>query len=243
MKFSQKTKDTFRFLFTFKKGMLFFIGAFLGLILFIYLAYKSLINTKFFLAYYVLGILVSLIILLALGLIVVNLLLKFNLVRAIKRKQKVKNPDIAIILGYDGFKIIGNLFISTYLGVNYLLKFLENKKYNLYITPSKKEFNKILKDNKIKIIYLIGHGSSRGFELNKKEGVSYSDYRDSKIIKDEIHLYHCGHGDGKTLIDYLVKKENREKCHKYNDKEMVISYTLKFYDLYKQQLKTKNTNQ
>ena len=239
MKISKKTKDTYRFMFTFIKGWIFLAGILFGFIIFVYLLTLSLKNSRIFLSYYILGVIVSLALFLSIGLMSVNQVLKWCSLHKIKKYSSKNNSEVAIILGYDGFKIIGNLFISTYIGVEYLLKYLEliNKSFNIFITPSKKEFNNLLNNKNIKILYLVGHGSKRGFVLNKKENIFYSDYANSKIVKDEIHLYHCGHSEGKTLIDYIVKKENRKKCHVANDKIMVISYVLKFYYLYKKELK------
>ncbi|MDO8508183.1 MAG: hypothetical protein Q7S27_00700 [Nanoarchaeota archaeon] len=237
MKISKKTKDTYRFMFTFIRGWLFLAGILFGFTIFVYLLTLSLRNSKIFLSYYILGVIISLVLFLGVGLIFINQLLKWYSLSKIKKHPKKNNPEVAVILGYDGFKIIGNLFISTYLGVEYLLRYLGlmNKSFNVFITPSKREFNDLLNNKNIKIFYLVGHGSKRGFVLNRKENIFYSDYANSKIVKNEIHLYHCGHSEGKTLIDYIVKRENREKCHAVNDKIMVISYILKFYDLYKKE--------
>jgi len=236
MKISNKTKNSFRFALMFKKGWIINLGILIGFLIFLFFVLKSLENTKIFLFYYYLGVFVSLVIFISFGWIISNLVLKYRSLIKIKEYRNIGNPKVAIILGKDTWK---GCAISTYLGIDYLLKYLKlkYKKISFYLTPSKREFNDLIRNKKIRVLYLIGHGSSRGFELNKKEGVSYSDYRNSKIVKDEIHLYHCGHGDGKTLINYLVKKENRKKCHSYDNKEMVISYILNFYDLYKQELK------
>ena len=241
MKISNETKDSFRFAFTFRKGWIINLGISVGLLIFLYFFLKSLENNKIFLFYYYLGVFVSLAIFVSFGWIISNLVLKYRSLIKIKEYRDIKNPEVAIILGKDTWK---GYVLSTYLGIDYLLKYLKlkYKKIGFYLTPSKREFDDYLRNKRVRVLYLIGHGSSRGFELNKREGISYSDYRNSKIIKDEVHLYHCGHGNGKTLIDYLVKKRNRKKCHSYDNKKMIISYILNFYDLYKQQLKTQKPN-
>jgi uncharacterized membrane protein YhdT len=238
MKVNSKTKDTYRFFFTFLKGWLFIAGMLLGFVVFIYLLGLSLKNYGIFLSYYILGVLITLILFAGLGIMLINFVLKQCSLRKIKEYSYIKDPEVVVVLGYDGPKIIGNLFISTYLGIGYLIKYLELKKksFNIYITPSKKKISNLLNNRNIKIFYFVGHGSKRGFSLNKKENIFYSDYLGSKLSKEEVHLYHCGHSEGKTLIDYIVKEENRKKCFVANDKVMVIAYILKFYDLYKTEL-------
>ncbi len=225
-------------LLAFKNSWFFLAGGIIGVLFFLYFLSLSLTYKGLFLVYYITGVIASFILLFTIGLVSSNLLMKGCSLIKIRKHLNNKNPEIAVILGYDGPKVIGNLFISTYLGIGYLVKYLELKKksFNIYITPSKNEFNNLLKNKRIKIFYLVGHGSKRGFCLNKRENVFYSDYLNNSIIKDEIHLYHCGHSEGKTLIDYFVKKENRKKCFVANDKVLVISYILRFYDLYKLEL-------
>jgi len=115
------------------------------------------------LAYYILGAIISLIVFLVLGLIIINYFLKWYSLRKINKLRKTKNSEVAVVHGYDGIRIIVNLFISTYLGIGYLLKYLDLNKqdYNVYLTPSKKEFHDLLKNKNIKIFY----GSSPNFEL------------------------------------------------------------------------------
>jgi len=172
---------------------------------------------------------------------IINFILKKISLSCIKRFQSIKNPEIAIILGDDSINSnFGNLFISTYLGIRFLIKYLQlkEKNFKIFIEPSRLEFKKIVQDEKIKQIYLIGHGSKRSFALNRKEdNLLYSEFSSSKYKKEEIHLYHCTHSkeNPSSLIDYLVKKENKEKCFISNKKISVIDYVLLLYKLYKEE--------
>ncbi len=190
-----------------------------------------------------LGIIVSLIIIVAILVIILNYLLKQLSLKEIRKYQNIKNSEVAIILGKDKWPIWQSLIISSYLGIRFLIKYLENnkKRFKICITPNKKEFDSITKDKHIRTLYLIGHGSKYGFCLNEKEDAlryeNYKNYKGSK--KDEIHLYHCTHSkeNPKSIIDYLVKKENRIKCYIANKQVLLIDYILEFYNLYKSSLK------
>lgn len=195
------------------------------------------------------GILIITIFFAGLILIALNYFFKRISLKQIKKYQDVKNPSTAIILGDDSIKSnFGNLFVSTYLGIRFLIKYLNLKMENfkIFIEPSKLEFKHIVKNNSIKKIYLIGHGSKRGFSLNRKEdGLPYSEFKNNKNKKDEVHLYHCTHSreNPLSLIDYLVKKENRVNCFISNNKIPVINYVLLFQKLYKNEKKRiKNEN-
>ncbi|MBS3084275.1 hypothetical protein J4423_05700 [Candidatus Pacearchaeota archaeon] len=231
MKISQETKDITRFFISLR-------GIFIMIILVIIFISINKVLIKFDQVYRVLGILIAFIGSLSISLIIPNLIMKHIILFKISKYKKENNPQVAIIIGYDTWR---GLFVSSYLGVDYLIKAINQRGLNskLYIRPTKREFNNIIKDSNIRILYLVGHGSKRGFSLNKKESIYYSDYANSNIVKDEINLYHCGHREGKNIIDYLVKKENRKKCFSANNKVMVISYVIRFYDLYKQESKKK----
>ncbi len=146
---------------------------------------------------------------------VYNNICKFVIIQRLNKYTKTKNPTVAIIFGVD------NLTTSLLLTIYKINKLFEqinyfnekDIKFRIYMNISKKEFNKIIENDSIQKLYLIGHGRKTAFKLNKKEIVLSYDYQTSKHKKDEVHLHHCTHEDGKSLIDFIVKEENKHKCH------------------------------
>lgn len=50
-------------------------------------------------------------------------------------------------------------------------------------------------------------------QINTEDYLYYCDFNDpQKYGKEFIHQIHCGTPDGKSLIDYVVPKENQNKC-------------------------------
>ncbi len=68
-------------------------------------------------------------------------------------------------------------------------------------------------DKDIKEVYFVGHGDSHSFKLKGDKVLYYCDFNDPvKYGKEFVHQVHCGTSYGKSLIDYVVPKENRAKC-------------------------------
>ena len=184
------------------------------------------------------GFISSLLMIFIIFAIILNKILKHFSLKEIKQYTQINNNTVAVILGDDS--VHGNLntlIISTYLGIRFLIKYLNLKKekFKIYVEPSKNEFKKIISDIKIKRVFLIGHGSKTIFCLNRTEDpLLYSDFQNRRMKKDEIHLYHCTHSreNSKSLIDYLVKSKNRINCFIANKTVPVINYIILFYELY-----------
>lgn len=139
----------------------------------------------------------------------VNMIVKSYIIYKIKKYPTNKKSKIAIIFGHDNWKSLIVVSIFRTSGLFLLLKNLEKKgiSFAIYIDISKKEFNEIIENKHHQILYLIGHGSKIKFKLNKKEVILYESYRNSNFTKNEINLYHCTMGEGKSIIDFLVKSK------------------------------------
>jgi len=138
-------------------------------------------------------------------------------IKIILRKYNKNIPkETAIILGYpDRTKLEGWIKPDIiYNELKDLLNYLEKKESNFsfYTKATLEDVENIMQNNLIKEVYLFGHGSSHTFQLTNDVYVYYCDFIDEKYRKDFIHQVHCGTKHGKSLIDYVVSKENQEKC-------------------------------
>ena len=171
--------------------------------------------------------------------IVFNYILKLMSLNEIRLYKNTKAPEVAVVLGDDSWESLGNMIMSSYWGIRFLIKYLslQNEKIRIYLEPTKNIFNSILKNKQIHTLYLIGHGSKRNFILNhNQDSVIFLTYKHMKLPKKQyIHLYHCTHSkeNVESIIDYLVKKKNQKKCYIANDKISVLDTVLEFYKLYK----------
>jgi len=147
--------------------------------------------------------------------IIINSLFKYFNLNKLKKYSKNKNPNTIIIFGIE--TLASSFFYSIYniRGLNILINYFNqnNIKFKICFNISRLEFDEILNNKNIKNIYLIGHGRKTAFKLNKNELILSYDYQNSKIEKDSIHLYHCTHENGKSLIDFLVSNKNKHKCY------------------------------
>lgn len=131
-------------------------------------------------------------------------------------KQNVP-AEVVIILGQsDFFKLEAwvkpNFLKSEIVGLVKYLK-AKNQDFSFYTKASLKDVEKIMSDKIIKEVYFFGHGDSHTFQLNTDEILYYCEFNDlEKYGKDFVHQVHCGTPYGKSLIDYVVPKENRSRC-------------------------------
>jgi len=131
-------------------------------------------------------------------------------------KQNVPAEAVVILGRYDYFKLEGWIkynFIKSEIVA--LVKYLQAKKqdFSFYPDATLRDVNEIMSDKNIKEVYFFGHGTSHVFQLNTNDILYYCDFNDPKKFgKEFIHQVHCGTPDGKSLIDYVVPKENRPQC-------------------------------
>lgn len=130
--------------------------------------------------------------------------------------QNIPAETVVILGRSDWFKLdawLRHNFLKSEL--KSLVKLLQSKrqKFSFYTKANYKDIEKVMADKNIKEVYFFGHGDSHIFQLNTEEVLYYCDFNDPKKYgKEFVHQIHCGDPDGKSLIDYVVPKENRAKC-------------------------------
>ena len=123
--------------------------------------------------------------------------------------------ETVIVIGRSEFKKP-----SFWLAPNYdtdlllIIKYLRllGKPFSVYYEVDEKTLDEVMKNKKIKTVYLVGHGRRHGFGIDKSTVVDYCKYNSSEFKKDFIYQIHCNHGKGKSLVEYVVPKENQKEC-------------------------------
>lgn len=144
-------------------------------------------------------------------------LLNTLIIKIILRKFNKNIPsETVVILGHpDRTKLEGWIKPDAiYDELKDLLVYLKKKGsiFSFYTKATLEDVEKIMKDSSIKEVYFFGHGTSHMFQLTNDVYVYYCDFNEKQFSKDFVHQIHCGTKDGKSLIDYVVPKENQEKC-------------------------------
>lgn len=134
----------------------------------------------------------------------------------LRKLNKNTLKEVVIILGHpDRTKLEGWIKPDvTHEDFKSILKFLkkEGKEFSFYTNATLEDVNDIMSSNEVKEVYFYGHGTSHMFQLTNDLYIYYCDFFDEKYKKDFVHQVHCGTKDGKSLIDYVVPKENQGKC-------------------------------
>jgi len=131
-------------------------------------------------------------------------------------KQNVPAEAVVILGGFDWLELeawIKHNFLKS--EIVSLVQYLRAKgqDFSFYPKVSFEDVEKIMSNKSIKEVYFFGHGTSHVFQLNTADFLYYCDFNNpQKYGKEFIHQIHCGTPDGKSLIDYVVPKENRNKC-------------------------------
>ncbi len=101
----------------------------------------------------------------------------------IKYSTKSKKTDYAVI----------PLFVNGFYG---------KIPYKIYLIENKSDFLKAYYDNKVRYLWILGHGDRGGFCYGrcKDQYVKYSDRLPQKAKKFIAQL-HCNHGEGQTLAE------------------------------------------
>lgn len=140
----------------------------------------------------------------------------WRLRRYLRNFKQDKAQEVAIILTHSNWLKLGAWIMPnhTLSEIKRIVECLEAKKqkFSFYPDASVKDVERIMSNKKIKEVYLVGHGNSHVFQLSTDEAVYYCDFNDPKYRKDFVHQLHCGSPYGKSLIDYVVPQENRDKC-------------------------------
>ena len=110
----------------------------------------------------------------------------------------------AIILANNYFPEKFTLYLD---GIDLLIKCLKTKKesYKVYKEVTGNDFKEIVRNQKVKSLYIFGHGCKHGIKLGRNDFVYYCELQDAPK-KDFIAQLHCNHQGGFSLADYLAKK-------------------------------------
>lgn len=169
--------------------------------------------------YYLILIIIALIFFLLVFIAVLFLeAFEFHRVKNFITKYKQNIPvEVVIVLGNWG-----RFWFSKYIKPNYTLReikaiieYLKVKKQNFsfYVNATVNDIERIMNNKNIREVYFLGHGESHCFKLEPKKRLFYCDFNNiEKYGKEYVHQVHCGTPDGKSLIDYVVPEQNRNKC-------------------------------
>lgn len=88
-------------------------------------------------------------------------------------------------------------------GIDYLLKYFKatDQSYKVFLWPTLEQFKKTVRNVNANKMYIFGHGKINGICF-QDEFLNYSQFKGCPK-KEFIAQYHCNHGTGKSLADYL----------------------------------------
>jgi len=116
-------------------------------------------------------------------------------------KNEYSKPSFWVAPNYD---------MELVLILDYLR--MKGKPFSVYYESSVETLDEIMADEKIRTVFLVGHGRRHGFVIDKNTVVDYCRYDDPKYGKDFVYQIHCNQGKGKSLVEYVVPKENWKEC-------------------------------
>ena len=141
------------------------------------------------------------------------------LVKRYCKKQNFKhdiNASTVVVLGHSNwFTFEGwSKPIFSRGDIKQLVKTIkaERRDFSFYLNAKFSDVEKIMSDKNVEEVYFFGHGNSHIFQLGTDEILYYCDFNNPKYNKKFVHQVHCGDPYSKSLIDYVVPKENRAKC-------------------------------
>lgn len=206
----------------------------LGVVVLIFIIYVLFLITKNLILitsfYYITGFLISIFIFLGAILVSTKLLTSYFLFKIYLKKYKKfekNNIDTAIIIAnFDFFNLKDWLLAPFEINFVDICEICSFKSWNfkIYTNLNEEQFDEIIYNNKIKRLYLVGHGSRNSFCLHRNKPVFYEKYRkdnlnqkllkkynQNEINKEFIAQYHCNHLYGNSLADYIVKDPEKRK--------------------------------
>lgn len=122
-----------------------------------------------------------------------------------------KNPEFLSDKEHTAIILANNYSpenFSLYLdGVDLLIKYFKTNEmsYKVYKEVTGKDFKEIVKNQKVKSLYIFGHGCKHGIKFERSDFIYYCELQDAPK-KDFIAQLHCNHGGGFSLADYLAKE-------------------------------------
>ena len=135
-------------------------------------------------------------------------------VRLFHIKKNIPEETV-VVIGRSEFKRPSFWFAPNYdTDLLLIIKYLKllGKPFSVYYEVDEKTLDEVMKNKKIKTVYLVGHGRRHGFGIDKSTVVDYCKYNSLEFKKDFIYQIHCNHGKGKSLVEYIVPKENQKEC-------------------------------
>ncbi|GEM_PF-4937770 len=181
---------------------------------------ENIIILPFLLASIIVGLLIYLILpFVILSNVIFFIILKIYLkYLTIKKELKFNIPQPAVIVLGKSSYFSPKYWISPDYTIElaYLIYYLRatGEKFSIYKDIDKNVFDKIMENRSISIIYLLGHGSRHSFKLNKDDIIYYCEYSNKRKFKKEyIYQFHCNHGTGKSLVEYVVPQKRWNECN------------------------------
>lgn len=223
-------------------GFLFSLIMLLSFLIFLFYFVYSLLNVKFFYFpfYYLLSIYVILAIfsILIIREFVLYKVLLFPIfgvlywcenhnIKEVANFLKDYNKDciktaVVIVAHFEryNFKYVTkpNYILSDMKVIVKYLKLKRGNDFSFYLNASIDDVYKIMADNNVKEVFFVGHGDSHTFVLDDNTEIFYCEFNNEKYKKDFVHQVHCGTKHGKSLIDYVILKENKDKCFFFRKK-------------------------
>lgn len=131
-------------------------------------------------------------------------------------KVKKNTPSrTVIVIGKCEYKSPRFWFSPNYdLDLLFLIEYLKlkNGNFSIYKNVDVKALDEIMSNKDIRTVYLVGHGRRHSFAIDSKTFVDYCRYDSPKFKKDFVYQLHCNHGDGISLAEYVVSKNNWKEC-------------------------------
>lgn len=160
--------------------------------------------------------------------------------RFLKKFNKNEIKEVVVILARSDFYKFRAWTVPMYFirELKIIVKYIKKKgqDFSFYINAKEKDIKRIMKNKKVKEVYLVGHGDSHTFELNTELLLYYCEFSDfDKYKKDYVHQIHCGTKHGKSLIDYVVPEKNKSDCFYFdrgiNSKEIIWEFKKRIANL------------
>ena len=93
-----------------------------------------------------------------------------------------------------------------------------------------KALDEIMSNKDIRTVYLVGHGRRHSSAIDSKTAVGYCRYDSPEFKKNFVYQLHCNHGDGRSLVEYVVPRNNWKECLPGHGYMNTITVTKMFVD-------------
>jgi hypothetical protein len=140
---------------------------------------------------------------------------EFFLRRRLSHTLKNVPAETVVVIGKNNYSkpsfwVSPNYDTDLLLIVKYLR--MLGKPFSIYYDTSVETLDAIMANEKIRTVYLIGHGRRHGYAIDGNTVVDYCRYNNPKFKKDYVYQIHCNHGRGTSIVEYVVPNENQNEC-------------------------------